>query len=36
MKDTDATGHGPDLARFDWADAFRLEDQLSEEERMLR
>ncbi|SDZ62945.1 glutaryl-CoA dehydrogenase, partial [Jannaschia faecimaris] len=31
-----ATGHGPDLARFDWADAFRLEDQLSEEERMLR
>jgi glutaryl-CoA dehydrogenase len=26
----------PDLARFDWEDAFRLEDQLSEEERMLR
>ncbi|WP_179381160.1 acyl-CoA dehydrogenase [Jannaschia marina] len=29
-------GHGPDLAAFDWADAFRLEDQLSEDERMLR
>ncbi len=26
----------PDLGRFDWEDAFRLEDQLSEEERMLR
>lgn len=26
----------PDLSSFDWADAFRLEDQLSEEERMLR
>jgi glutaryl-CoA dehydrogenase len=26
----------PDLARFDWEDALRLEDQLSEEERMLR
>jgi glutaryl-CoA dehydrogenase len=26
----------PDLARFNWEDAFRLEDQLSEEERMLR
>ncbi|OYX42741.1 MAG: acyl-CoA dehydrogenase [Rhodobacterales bacterium 32-67-9] len=26
----------PDLSRFDWEDAFRLEDQLSEEERMLR
>jgi glutaryl-CoA dehydrogenase len=34
-KDTH-TGHGPDLGAFDWADAFRLEDQLSEEERMLR
>ena len=31
-----ATGHGPDLGPFDWADAFRLEDQLSEDERMLR
>ena len=29
-------GHGPDLAPFDWADPLRLEDQLSEEERMLR
>ncbi|MAQ45969.1 MAG: acyl-CoA dehydrogenase [Confluentimicrobium sp.] len=26
----------PDLGPFDWFDAFRLEDQLSEEERMLR
>ncbi len=26
----------PDLSRFDWEDAFRLGDQLSEEERMLR
>jgi len=26
----------PDLGRFDWSDPFRLEDQLSEEERMLR
>ena len=26
----------PDLANFDWADPFRLEDQLSEEERMIR
>jgi len=34
MKDT--AGYGPDLGPFDWADAFRLEDQLSEDERMLR
>ena len=26
----------PDLGRFDWDDPFRLEDQLSEDERMLR
>lgn len=26
----------PDLGRFDWEDPFRLSDQLSEEERMLR
>jgi glutaryl-CoA dehydrogenase len=26
----------PDLGRFDWEDAFRMEDQLSEEERMMR
>ncbi|MEZ5777515.1 MAG: acyl-CoA dehydrogenase [Paracoccaceae bacterium] len=26
----------PDLNRFDWEDAFRFEDQLTEEERMLR
>ncbi|MCF2903481.1 acyl-CoA dehydrogenase [Octadecabacter sp. CECT 8868] len=30
------SGHGPDLSAFDWADALRLEDQLSEDERMLR
>ncbi len=35
-KDTQNTGHGPDLGAFDWADALRLEDQLTEEERMLR
>ncbi|WP_193143125.1 MULTISPECIES: acyl-CoA dehydrogenase [unclassified Meridianimarinicoccus] len=28
--------NSPGLSRFDWEDAFRLEDQLSEEERMLR
>lgn len=32
----DMTGHGPDLGKFDWADAFRLNDQLNEDERMLR
>ena len=26
----------PDLSSFDWEDAFRLEDQLTEDERMLR
>jgi len=26
----------PDLSRFDWQDAFRLDDQLTEEERMVR
>ena len=26
----------PDLGRFDWQDPFRMEDQLTEEERMLR
>lgn len=30
------TGFGPDLAAFEWSDALRLEDQLSEDERMLR
>ncbi|WP_296417302.1 acyl-CoA dehydrogenase [Pseudooctadecabacter sp.] len=30
------TGFGPDLAAFDWSDALRLEDQLTEDERMLR
>ncbi|PWE33722.1 acyl-CoA dehydrogenase [Maritimibacter sp. 55A14] len=28
--------HSPDLGRFDWDDPFRLEDQLSEDERMMR
>jgi glutaryl-CoA dehydrogenase len=31
-----AAGHGPDLGPFDWADPLRLEDQLTEDERMLR
>ena len=31
-----AAGFGPDLGPFDWADALRLEDQLTEDERMLR
>lgn len=30
------TGFGPDLSSFEWGDALRLEDQLSEDERMLR
>ena len=34
--DAVAAGKGPGLGRMDWADPFRLEDQLSEEERMLR
>lgn len=29
-------GHGPDLNRFNWEDPFFLEQQLSEEERMIR
>lgn len=32
----DMKGKGPDLGPFDWTDAFRLTDQLSEDERMLR
>ncbi|WP_458790844.1 acyl-CoA dehydrogenase [Yoonia sp. MH D7] len=32
----DTAGFGPDLGPFDWADAFRMEDQLDEDERMLR
>ena len=31
-----ATGHGPNLGPFDWADPFLLETQLTTEERMLR
>ncbi|MFN4158681.1 MAG: acyl-CoA dehydrogenase [Gemmobacter sp.] len=30
------TKDAPDLGRFDWSDPFRLEDQLTDEERMLR
>ncbi|MEM9795412.1 MAG: acyl-CoA dehydrogenase [Pseudomonadota bacterium] len=37
MKDVEyGTGHGPDLATFSWSDPFLLEDQLAEEERLLR
>lgn len=39
MKDLEVTlraKDAPDLGSFDWADPFRFEDQLSEEERMLR
>lgn len=38
MKDNSETiaGYGPDLGTFDWADPMRLENQLSEDERMLR
>jgi len=31
-----ANGFGPDLGPFDWSDPLRLEDQLTEDERMLR
>ena len=31
-----SAGHGPELGRFTWDDAFLLEDQLTEDERMLR
>ncbi|TNC50755.1 acyl-CoA dehydrogenase [Rubellimicrobium rubrum] len=31
-----SSGHGPGLSSFDWADPLRLEDQLTEDERMLR
>ena len=31
----DGQGFGPSLAAFDWADPFRLADQLSEDERMV-
>ncbi|NBD28569.1 MAG: acyl-CoA dehydrogenase [Alphaproteobacteria bacterium] len=36
MSDPHAPGHGPELGQFDWADALRLESQLTEDERMLR
>ncbi|MCA3511338.1 MAG: acyl-CoA dehydrogenase [Rhodobacter sp.] len=35
-KPVTARKDAPDLDRFDWEDPFRLEDQLTEEERMLR
>ena len=35
-KPTLKTKDAPDLGRFDWQDPFRLDDQLTEEERMLR
>ena len=31
-----SAGHGPNLGSFDWSDPFRLEDQLTMDERMLR
>jgi len=33
---SDATGSGTSLGAFDWADPFLLDDQLSDEERMIR
>ncbi len=33
---TSAAANAPELGRFDWEDAFRLERQLTEEERMMR
>ncbi|MEC5291260.1 acyl-CoA dehydrogenase [Aurantimonas sp. C2-6-R+9] len=30
------SSHAPTMASFDWADPFRLEDQLSEDERLIR
>jgi glutaryl-CoA dehydrogenase len=36
QKPVTARKDAPDLDRFDWEDAFRLKDQLTEEERMLR
>ncbi|RED18213.1 acyl-CoA dehydrogenase [Pontivivens insulae] len=35
MPDGQITGHGPSLASFTWDDPFLLNDQLTEEERML-
>ena len=35
MPDGHSSGHGPSLAAFDWADPFRLAQQLSDEERMV-
>ncbi|RYH02800.1 acyl-CoA dehydrogenase [Salipiger sp. IMCC34102] len=36
MKDQATLGYGPDLGPFVWDDPLRLEDQLTEDERMLR
>ena len=35
MNSHNQSGFGPDLSQFDWADPFRLVDQLSEDQRML-
>lgn len=35
MRDDSKNGKGPSLAAFDWEDAFRLSDQLGEDERMI-
>lgn len=35
MSNAQTGGHGPSLASFKWEDAFLLDDQLTEEERML-
>ena len=35
MNDHSMTGFGPNLSTFDWADPFRLVDQLTEDQRML-
>ncbi|MEO9823254.1 MAG: acyl-CoA dehydrogenase [Paracoccaceae bacterium] len=35
MRDDNESGKGPSLGSFDWEDAFRLADQLAEDERMI-
>ena len=35
MPDGHSHGHGPSLGTFDWADPFRLSDQLTDDERMV-
>lgn len=36
IRTSDSQGHGPSLGPFDWDDPLRLEDELGEDERMLR